>query len=370
MLALAQIEPWHFAVCYAPGVPQQAPFRGFWHDPVQHNTVGVMLGVDLLPSADGWCFLESNLRAALRAQRSALYHRDPFITNLLNFVRAKGYQNLIVMTHAHLDKQMVKQFEDGAAAHKIRLTIVPDPNLHKTADGQSYGVPPLHAGGTLVVRVKMYPTSLDFLFHHKLASRRALGLYERRTAEPTLLLPPTGLQPSLDKINPDEPFPNLVYKLPEGGQGKEVVFLKATSLEHAHALIYEAHRLLRPPDRPLTRLIKQMLKRPESPDGVFQPYVRSTMLPGRRLYIVRAHVLLTPIGTHFLSAHRVVSDIPVPEHLSAGLVQSQTPYLVNYSSGSRYEIVPPEEEATVVAAALAVADGLSWAATSSFSTEA
>ena len=53
MLALAQIEPWHFAVCYAPGVPQQAPFRGFWHDPVQHNTVGVMLGVDLLPSADG-----------------------------------------------------------------------------------------------------------------------------------------------------------------------------------------------------------------------------------------------------------------------------------------------------------------------------
>jgi hypothetical protein len=37
-------------------------------------------------------------------------------------------------------------------------------------------------------------------------------------------------------------------------------------------------------------------------------------------------------------------------------------YIVNYSKGAMYEIVPPEEESEVVTAALAVARGFSWAA--------
>lgn len=368
MLAVAQLEPWHFAICYAQGVPQQAAFRGFWHDPAQHNTVGVMLGLDLLPSATGWWFLESNLSSALRAQRAALYHRDPFVTNLLAFVRAKGYQHLIMIMPSHINERMAQQFEDSAAAQQIRLTILENPQWQKTTYRQSYGVPPLKAGGTtLVVRVNRYRTSLDQLLHHKLATSRALAVYNRRLAAPTVLLPSTDLHPLLDKGNLDEPFPNLVYKLPASGQGQAVMFLKAMSLEHARGLIDEAQRL-RPPDRPLARGMKRLLRQPESPDGIFQPYVRSAMLPGRHLYIVRAHVLLTPSGTHFLSAHRVVSGSPVPEHLPPGLVQNPTPYLVNFSSGARYELVPPEEEPAVVAAALAVADGLSWAAAYSFQT--
>jgi hypothetical protein len=143
--------------------------------------------------------------------------------------------------------------------------------------------------------------------------------------------------------------------------------MKATSPEHAHAVLRDAVRQYQATSR-LAR-VKQSLVRADDV-GICQPYLRGTLLPDRRLYIVRAHVLLTPIGAHFLSAHRVVAGRAVPEQLPPGLVQDPKPYLVNYSAGAQYAIVPPEEEPEVVKTALAIANGLTWAAAYGFQTGA
>ena len=50
-------------------------------------------------------------------------------------------------------------------------------------------------------------------------------------------------------------------------------------------------------------------------------------------------------------------------------VQDPRPYIVNSEAGSSYEIMPPEEELAVKTAALAIARGLSWAATYGFQTK-
>jgi hypothetical protein len=371
MLRVAQIEPWHFAVCYARGLPQPAPFRGFWHDPSRQNTIGVMLGIDLLRTPEGWWLIESNLNSALRRGRTAIYDRDPFVSNLLDFVRGQGYRHLIVMMNnaGHVDPLMAKQYEEGAAAHEIKLTILEDAFLQKRAYSLSYGVPPLDEDGTLVMRIKYYPTSLDHLFQHKRASRQALEVYKRHSSDPALRLLPTGLEPILERIDLNDPFPNLVYKLPERDSGGGVRLLKVTSPEHAHTVLQELPQL-KPPESLIARFRGRMHRQMFDHNGIFQPFVRSSMLPGRRLYIVRAHVLITPIGNHFLSAHRVVSGSAVPESLPLGLVQDPTPYLVNYSEGAKYEVVPQEEESEVVTAALAVARGLAWAAAYGFQTTA
>ena len=371
MLRVAEIEPWHFAVGYARGLPQPAPFRGFWHDPSRQNTIGVMLGIDLLRTPDGWWFIESNLNSALRRERTAIYDRDPFVSSLLDFVGGQGYRHLIVMMNnaARVDRLMAKQYEEGAAAHNIRLTILEDAFLPKRAYRLSYDVPPVDEDRTLVMRIKYYPTSLDRLFQHTRASRQALEVYKRRSADPAFLLPPTGLEPILERIDLNDPFPNLVYKLPERDSGGGVMLLKVMSPEHAHTVLQELPRL-KSPESLIARFRGSMHRRMFDQNGIFQPFVRSSMLPGRRLYIVRAHVLMTPIGNHFLSAHRVVSGSAVPESLPLGLVQDPTPYLVNYSEGAKYEVVPPEEESEVVTAALAVAKGLAWAAAHGFQTTA
>ncbi|MER3446249.1 MAG: hypothetical protein C4291_05125 [Candidatus Dadabacteria bacterium] len=177
-----------------------------------------------------------------------------------------------------------------------------------------------------------------------------------------MLLPATGPEPVLGDIYPDDPFPNLVYKLPDLDEGKGVAFLKVSSAEHARTVLKESLHLNH--RRKLLwncYLIKEQ-------KGLFQSYIRSQLLSGRRLYIIRVHVLITPIGIKFLSAHRVVSERAVPEYLPLGVVQNPLPYIVNYSVGSKYEVVPPEEELAVETAALAIARGLAWAATYGFQT--
>jgi hypothetical protein len=371
VLKLAGVEPWNFAIGYARGIPQLPAFRGFWHDPSRHRTVGVMVGIDLLPAEDGWWCVETNLNSALRLERTAIYDRDPLVDNLLEFVRTQGYRHLIVMMSngMYVDALMAKQYEEGAAAHKIKLTILENAYLQKKTYGQCFGVPPLNEDGTLVMRIKMYRTSLDYLFQHKRASRQVLEMYKQRSADTDLRLVPTGLEPILDHTAPDDPLPNLVYKLPERDRGTGLIFLKATSPEHASTLVREAVSS-KSPKSFVARLKERIPQWRDDQNCIFQPYMRPVMLPGCRLYIVRAHVLLTPIGNHFLSAHRVVSGSPVPDFLPFGLVSDPRPYLVNYSKGARYEVVPPEEEPAVVRAAMAVANGLSWAAAYGFQTTA
>jgi len=228
---------------------------------------------------------------------------------------------------------------------------------------RSYGIPPIDQDDTLVVRLKSYPTSLDNLFDLKRACSRALELYRLATGDSDLLLPASSADPILGEVDADDPYPNVVYKLPELDQARGVYFLKARSVEHARELADEAvqtssHRGLQ------ERILFAMTGR----SGLFQPYVKSSLLPDRRLYIIRAHVLITPVGVEMLSAHRVVTGTGIPGSLPFGVVADTRPYLVNFSANSRYEIVPSDEESAATRAALAVGRGLAWAAEYGFET--
>jgi hypothetical protein len=147
-----------------------------------------------------------------------------------------------------------------------------------------------------------------------------------------------------------------VYKLPEVEQGRGVFFLKVTSPEHARDILNKAILSARRP-----RLEDRVVHRVTSRDGLFQPYIKSLFLPHRRLYKIRAHGLITPVGNVFLSAHRDVLPWSVPEKLDMGIVKDPKPYFVNMSAGAKREILPPEEEPEIARATLAVARGLAWA---------
>jgi hypothetical protein len=360
VLGLAGLDPQEFAICYARGISQIERYRGYWHDPARQNTVGRVLGLDLLPTASGFWLAETNTNPAQRPERSALYERDPFVSSLLNFAARHGYRHLMVLDNnsSGVDAATARAYEEEARNRGIQLTLVDLPNVPSRARARSYCIPPLADDGTLVVRIRWYPTSLDRLFGLKRASYRALALYQRETGDPDLLLPPSSAEPVLADVDPDEPFPNVVYKLPDLQAGRGVYFLKASSPEHARAILRIGLHASQARD-----LQARLLRALTTGHGLYQAYVKSSLLADRCLYIVRAHVLLTPAGIRFLSAHRVVSSHAVPEHLPAGIVRDARPYLVNFSVGSsRYEVVPEEEEPAVVRAATAVARGLAWAA--------
>ncbi len=341
------------SVRYARGIPQAPAYRGYWHDPARQNTVGVAVGIDFIPSPAGWWFVESNLDSALRAERTNLYDHDPIVANLVDFVASRGYERLIVVpgNTVRLDAGMLTQFEKESARRGLALTIADDKFLPGSRS-QSLGLPPLTESRTFVARIRRFHTALDYLVADKSAAYRVLRSYLAESGDRSFHLPATGTLEETFRPPGNEAFPNLVYKLSEWDQGQAVVFMKLSSLEGSEEIVATAMFAARP--RGAAYRFGLMFGRR---GGFFQSYVKSAPAGGH-LYIVRAHVLVSPVGNRFLSAHRVVAAFPLPESLPDGVVKDSRPFLVNYSAGARYETVPRDEEASVARAALGVAAGL------------
>jgi hypothetical protein len=370
VLRAAGLDPRSLVVCYARGLAQPAGYRGFWHDPKRNITVGSALGVDLLPTADGFWYLESNLNPAIRPARSALYETDdPFVVNLCRFAQEGGYRRLVVVwpRDQRVDRIMAGRHGKEAAARKIQLTLLEDAYRRRSRYDQTFRVPESLEPDTLVVRMKLYQTNLDGIFHNKRGSHRALGIYQERSGDRDVRLPPTSDDPVASQYDPRQPFPNLVYKMPERDRGTGIVFLKAPSLKNARELVTRGIEQRRPA-KLSDRLNERASQLFDDHRGIFQPYIVGSMLEDRRLYYVRAHVLLTPVGAQYLSAHRIVSGTPVPRELPDGILQDRAPYLWSFTAGAGLALVPPEEESGVVKATLSVARGLSAAAMYGFQT--
>ena len=158
----------------------------FFHHQSSNITVGVILGVDLLPTADGLWYLESNLNPAMWPARTGLYEKnDPFVVNLCRFAQERADRRLVIVLPLHqgVDRIMAGRYEKEAAGRKIRLTLLEDAYRRRSRYDQTYRVPELLGTDTLVVRIKKrYQTNLDEVFHSKRGSHRALRIYQERSA--------------------------------------------------------------------------------------------------------------------------------------------------------------------------------------------
>ncbi|MFC1662232.1 hypothetical protein ACFL3S_12415, partial [Gemmatimonadota bacterium] len=105
-----------------------------------------------------------------------------------------------------------------------------------------------------------------------------------------------------------------------------------------------------------------------NPPGLFQPFVCSRLLPGRRVYDVRCELLLTPLGVDLLYFDRRESTRSIPAHLGEGLVPAKGVYNSNIATGGEGAAMDPAEEDEVREAALAVGEGLIRLLSSGFET--
>jgi len=362
VLAAAGVETRNLAVCYASGIPQLPAYRGFWHDPALHSTVGLVVGLDFIQNDEGYWFIEANMDCGLLPERTALYRDDPFVHSLLDVAAKGGYRELAVLAgSSSIEPAMARQFRAGAGPRRLAVRLIEDAFHPRFGHTQGVRVPDTEGGGLLVVRSRHYRTNVDFVVQHKRASARALRLYLDETGDESFRLPATTAEPVVPRVDLADPFPNLVFKYPERDKGEGVFFLKVASPSEARDALSQTLELA-----PSGGMLQRIYSRLDDGEGVFQPYIRTPMLPDRRLYRTRAHVLLTPVGVHFLSAHRIVCSKPVPQELPPGVVSDQEPYVVSYHGDARFALVPPDEERAVARAALGVARGLARALSRGF----
>jgi hypothetical protein len=356
------------ASSYLRHTPQPFDTAAYWHDPTHRTTVGVVVGIDFIVNDDGVWFVESNLNVGLTEERSELYESDPFVVNLVRFAKQQGYTSILYLAcnDFSVDDLMAARIEHLARACGIRATIMEDRYSPQRGFSQTFLLPASIPDQTLVVRSKMFHTSLDAIFHHKTISLQALKSYQQNFHDHDVRLPPTGVDCIPKELKMDGPFPNLVCKFPERDQGQGVIFMKVPTLARAQSILEDVNVNRYSVANVWTKL-RHRLKL-EDQTSVFQTYVPSSLLEGRRLSVARAQVLATPVGIEFLSAHRIVSNLPVPESLSEGLVEDGKPYIVNYALDSAHAPMPPDEEARVRKASLSVVRALCWAVESRFET--
>jgi len=361
LLSIAGLDARVIAASYLRNVPQPPDTAGYWHDADRHTTVGVVVGIDFIVNDQGVWFVESNLNVGLMEERSRLYDSDPFVANLVRFAKQNGYTSMLFLAcnDVPVDDIMAERIEKTAAAAGLRAMVLEDKYAPHRRLSQTFLVPPV-SEKTLIVRSKMFHTTLDALFHHKTLSFGALEAYQRTFPDRDVRLPPTDLEEISRTLRMDGPFPNLVCKFPERDQGQGVVFMKVPSLARARAILDDAVEMNRHSVANIWTKLRYQFKL-EDQTAVFQPYIPSSLGPNRSLSIVRAQVFATPVGIQFLSAHRVVSNLATPDSLDEGLVHDARPYIVNYSLDSRHAPMLPEDESRVEKAAVSVVRGLCWA---------
>jgi hypothetical protein len=369
-LQIAGLDARVIASSYLTCTPQPLDTAAYWHDPARHVTVGVVVGIDFIVNDEGVWFVESNLNVGLMEERSRLYDPDPFVTALVRFAQRGSYTSMVFLAcnDVPVDDIMAERIERAGTAAGLHTTVFEDRYAPQRRLMQTFLVPALERDRTLVVRSKMFHTSLDSIFHHKTLSLQALRSYHHLFPDPDLRLPPTGIDSIPEDLKMDGPFPNLVCKFPERDQGQGVVFMKVPSLTRARAIVADTEQMNRHSVANVWTKLRYSLKL-EDQTSVFQTYIPSSLHDGRRLSIARAHVLATPVGIEFLSAHRVVSNCPVPESLPEGLVTDSQPYIVNYSLDSEHAVMPPDEVKRVKGAALSAVRALCRAVETHYQTQ-
>ena len=328
-------------------LPQTPRHRGYWYDPQRHALVGMHLGLDLIPNQGKYYLIETNLGAALRTERRALYRSelDPLILELLAAAKQHDFKRIVLFRPRwpkyYLDEFALAQRESGIEVIGASLpTVQPDaphPMMALPVDLQEQSIYVIFSG---------QHSPLSLFIHDKHWSSR--WLQEKIAAHPDeaklLTAIPTHQKLMLPAQPQDPRWPNLVIKLASGDQGKFVLMGRFRSEAHAR----EELRLSGPDDIPgvfdLSFREKMLDRFFPWLQAIYQPYIPPQLIDGT-LRKARLQLFVSPLFDRFLSAHDVVTGQELPKRAPEGLIKDANPYNQSFSSyGGRFERFEDEVE--------------------------
>ena len=194
--------------------------------------------------------------------------------------------------------------------------------------------------GTLVIKAEDLKAGPDFVLTNKISFAQAIGTDLEESGDGRAKVLPHTKIPPLVPLPEDPGLPNLVYKYPESAKGRGVFFLRTGDRNRAAELGREIDR------------------RTGLSGGIFQPWVCSPVLSGRRIYEFRAIILVTPMGVRFLGARRRETVHPLPDSLPEGIVEDRKPFIITGFFDNITVPRDPSLEGPIEAASLAVGESV------------
>lgn len=327
-------------------VAQQQRFPSYLEDQANNAVVAVHVGVDLIRNEGRYHVLENNYGSSINARRRALYGLplDPIVSGVARQAAALGFKRLVPIAYRWEDSYLA-EFRAAEARFGVRIEPrvcpLPMPGLPRLV-----GLPsPLEPDTFYFLHSGLWTPVVRFLDNKWLMSRwLASALDELPPADTALALPRTREQ--LDFLLRDNGprWPNLVVKLANGDRSKRVVAARFETVRQAR----EALGLVpggSPPPRLRQNLVDTLIGRDRM---LFQDFIPPELDAGGYPQMVRLHMLVSPRGSGFLSAHLRVARLPTPERVPSGLIEDGTAFIFNVAD---YRSLPPghEDEVRIVA---------------------
>ncbi|MFC1660073.1 hypothetical protein ACFL3S_01225 [Gemmatimonadota bacterium] len=329
--------------------------RGFHHDRGRNVVWGYAVGVDLIPSPQGvWC-VEANLNSGAYEYQKPddwdEWDQSEALEQMFETAKELGVRTL--WWHGadwgQIQPHMMSVLQEKARLVGMDVVAREDYKVPATQDFPE-GLPrpgkrltsPIDApNGTLVIRRNSYEVGTDWVVSNKDPFTRGIDAALREAGDQRCRIPTMTLRPPDLPVLSDDGLPNLVYKYPGFAWGHGVHFMRVRETAEAISIA-----------RKLDREVGN------NPPGLFQPFVCSHLLPGRRIYDVRCELLVTPLGVTFISAFKRESSRGIPTELAEGLVSARGVFTSNSATGGTSSIVYPPEGDEVRDAAVAVGEAM------------
>ena len=333
----------HFGTMRLPQLPH---YRGYWYDPARHALVGMHLGLDLNFYQGKYYVIETNLGAAIKPARRAMYGAplDPFISATLEIARTHGFQR-IVFFNKQWPAHYIEEFKLATRLTGIEClggsSAVRDPN----ATYPMPGLPDPLQENTLYMMFPNLKTPISHFVHNK--ERSASWLRETIDACPDELQALAYI-PTFDELvipaEPEDPrWPNLVVKLADKDRGQFVLMGRFRTIEEAQTAL----GMKAPGDVPGIFKISlyERMKHRVFPrlQPVFQQFIPPQIVDGRACK-TRLHLFISPLASEFLSAHSTTAGMRLPSRPEPGKVDTTGAYNVSFSVDGAYRKLPGEEE--------------------------
>lgn len=327
-------------------LPQLPHYRGYWYDSARHALVGMHLGLDLNYYQGKYYVIETNLGAAIKPTRRALYEAplDPFIAATLEIARTHHFKR-IVFFNKYWPSHYVEEFEIATRQSGIECRGGSPPVRDPNATHPMPGLPDPLQEDTLYMMFPNLKTPIAHFVHNKEQSAR--WLQETIDARPDEFRD-LAYVPSFDELvippEPDDPrWPNLVVKLANKDRGRYVLMGRFRTKEEAQAAL----KMRASGDVPgifefglYERVLDRIFPRNHP---IFQQFIPPRIVDGRACK-TRLHVFISPLVNEYLSAHATTAGALLPGRLEPGRVDTTGAYNVSYSVDGAYKKISAEDE--------------------------